>query len=327
MYLSFIIPVYNSASFLNICLDSIIDQGISMQMFEIVIVNDGSTDNSEEVINEWKLQNQDVLINYFYQENKGQGAARNLAISKSVGEYLWFVDSDDFIEKYSAKLLFAEMKKDNLDTIWFDHRLVNTSGKIFKQPSHDVKTNFSQSTYNGEQFLEKIFNTSCMPVMFIFKRKLITDHNLLFHEGIYFEDIIFTLKLIFYSKRIKYYNLLVYNYVIHDNSTMRSKDKLLKRTLDSITVVKELLDFSKKENSKPLSNYIDKFTAEILMYNYRLAISQNNILFLEKFSDEMRKNNLYPFKIYRPLRIAFIANIANYFPSLFRKLTKLRPVR
>lgn len=327
MLLSYIIPVYNSAAFVETCLNSILMQNADSKQFEVIIVNDGSTDNSEAVIRNWISKNPDIQLMYFYQNNKGQGAARNLAIKESCGKFLWFIDSDDFIENNIAKIILDEIQKDNLDTIWFDHRLVNEKGVVLPKPSVDVKNNYSREIYSGEVFLEEIFNTSCMPVMFIFKKEILIDNNLYFHEGIYFEDIIFTPKLIFFSKRIKFFDILGYNYVIHNNSTMRSVEKFEKRCLDSIIVVKELLSFSEKQNSKLLKKYIEKFSSEILMYNYRLVMSQNNTDFFKEFKTEMIKNNVYPFKIKSPFQLVIISKIANISPFLFKKLCQLRPVK
>ncbi|MDQ1095120.1 MULTISPECIES: glycosyltransferase [Chryseobacterium] len=327
MLLSYIIPVYNSAAFLEDCLNSIVEQNLDSKEFEIIVVNDGSTDNSDEVLQTWKSRNGDIQLAYFYQKNKGQGAARNLAIKESRGEFLWFIDSDDFIEKNIVKVILDEIRKDDLDAIWFDHRLVDENGVVLPKPSIDIKKNNSSDIYSGEVFFKEVFNTSCMPWAFIFKRKILIDNNLDFHEGIYFEDIVFTPKLIYFSKRIKFFNVLAYNYVIHNNSTMRSSDKFVKRCLDSIIVVRELQNFSEKQNSKLLETYIEDFSSEILMYNYRLVISQNNPAFFKEFKNEMIKNNLYPFKIKRPYQLAFLSKIANISPYIFKKLCQLRPIK
>lgn len=327
MILSYIIPVFNSAKFITTCLESLIIQQLLQTDYEIIMVNDGSSDDSEMIINKWCKNHPDIIVKYFKQENRGQGSARNLGISKSSGKYIWFVDSDDFLQKNSAKILLEELIKDDLDAIWFDHRLVDIACNTITQPKIDCKKDFSTEIYNGELFLKKVFKTSCMPVMFLFKKELITNNKLFFHEGIYFEDIIFTPKLIYYSKKIKYYNLVVYNYVIHSNSTMRSTDKLYKRTLDSLVVIQEMLKFSRLVQNPTISEYVDIFTAKILMYNYRLAISQKNPSFLKIFKAEMIKKQLYPFKIRQPFKIAAISKIANLSPYIFERLSHIRPIK
>jgi glycosyltransferase involved in cell wall biosynthesis len=327
MKLSIIIPVFNSAIFLEACLNSILNQNMNTANFEIIIVNDGSSDNSEKIIKSWHVKNPEIGVKYFFQENKGQGSARNFGIRQSSGIYLWFIDSDDFLDPECAKILLKELEKYDLDAIWFNHRLIDLNGKILPQPKVDKKTNYTQEIFSGENFLKYVFNTSCMPVMFMFKKEILIQNSLNFHEGIYFEDNIFTPKLIFYAKKIKYCNLVVYNYVIHESSTMRSSDNLKKRTLDSIIVSKELKFFSNQNTSKILKSFIDKFSSQILMYNYRLAIGQKNSAFLKEFKLELIKYDLYPFSINKPLTIALISKIANLSPYIFKKLCTLRPIK
>lgn len=327
MLLSYIIPVFNSSKFILKCLDSLKKQNLKEHQFEIIIVNDGSRDSSEHLIKSWQADNPEINLSYFYQENQGQGAARNFAIKRSSGKYIWFIDSDDYINENCAEKLLHDIQSNDLDALWFNHQLVDVSGNILPQPKIDVKDNYNTAIHSGEKFLTEVFNESCMPVMFIIKKQILSDYNLRFYEGIYFEDIIFTPMLIFFCKRIKYHNKVIYNYTIHENSTMRNDEKLYKRTMDSIIVVKELQEFAKNHNSLALTNYTHQLTSKILLYNYRLSLLKNNHDLSKNYFQELKKTHLYPFRIKTPFKSAILATIANISPYIFTKLSNLRPIK
>ena len=107
--ISVIIPVYNGEKYIRKCLDSVINQ--TKKEIEIVVVNDGSTDNTESIIKEYK----DKRIKYFKNTNHGIGYSRNFGVSKSSGKYIMFLDSDDYIDKDECKLLYEKCLEDDLD--------------------------------------------------------------------------------------------------------------------------------------------------------------------------------------------------------------------
>ena len=109
---SLIVPVYNTEMFLKKCLESIISQ--TLKEIEIIIVNDGSTDNSQKIIDDFSKK--DSRIKAFYKENEGLSSARNLGLEKAKGKYIWFIDSDDYIMKpYACEKLYNFSEENNLD--------------------------------------------------------------------------------------------------------------------------------------------------------------------------------------------------------------------
>ena len=115
--ISFIIPIYNSEKFIARCVSSVIDQGLPLNDFEIIIINDGSTDDSLSVVQE--LQKKHAAIRIINQDNQGVAVARNVGIDAAVGEYLWFVDNDDVLIRNSARHLLAHVMQNNLDVLTF----------------------------------------------------------------------------------------------------------------------------------------------------------------------------------------------------------------
>lgn len=97
MFLSIITPVYNTAKYLPFCLDSVLDQGMPYNEYEIILINDGSTDNSAEILDQYAAKYPNLRV--IHKENSGVSATRNIALDMAQGEYIWFIDSDDFIER------------------------------------------------------------------------------------------------------------------------------------------------------------------------------------------------------------------------------------
>ena len=112
--ISIIVPIYNSEKYLKKCIDSIINQ--TKKELEIILINDGSTDNSEKIIKEYK----DKRIKYIKNTNQGIGTTRNQGIKEATGKYLMFIDSDDYIENNACELLYNKAEKDNLDMVVCD---------------------------------------------------------------------------------------------------------------------------------------------------------------------------------------------------------------
>ena len=109
--ISIIVPIYNAEKYLNKCIKSLINQ--TKQELEFVLVNDGSTDTSEDIIKSYK----DKRIKYFKNKNQGIGKTRNFGIDKATGKYIMFLDSDDYLATHACEELFNKAEKDNLDLV------------------------------------------------------------------------------------------------------------------------------------------------------------------------------------------------------------------
>ena len=130
VFYSIIVPVYNVEKYLVNCLDSIINQ--TYKNFEIIIINDGSTDNSYSILENY-AQNYPNLIRVFSKENGGLGSARNLGIQKAVGRFLWFIDSDDWIEVDALFKLYNVLKNNDFNVLVFDFNIIEEKKKKKKK--------------------------------------------------------------------------------------------------------------------------------------------------------------------------------------------------
>jgi len=184
MKLSIIVPVYNIATFIGHCLTSILDINLDKNDYEVVVVNDGSTDNSLEEIEKFSsIYPQIKIIN---QENQGLGGARNTGISNAKGDYIWFVDGDDFIisDKVTSALDLAY--NGGVEVLAFDFIPVNELGKQEKWIQFKLNSQ-NASTLTGPEFYLLNYGKSYIWLYF-FKRSLFVENNLSFHQSIKMED-------------------------------------------------------------------------------------------------------------------------------------------
>lgn len=191
--LSIIIPVYNVESYLEECLVSVVNQNFSD--FEIILVNDGSTDNSFEICASYRKKYD--IIKLISQSNKGLAAARNTGISISKGEYITFLDSDDYLDVNYCAVMYGIISKHNVDMVIcqradFDDITKQTDIKIFKDE-------FSNRVINTTEMLQ-IFSSGYIELLSayakLFRRNLLLDNNIWYPEGFLYEDGVPTLEMI-----------------------------------------------------------------------------------------------------------------------------------
>lgn len=178
-FLSFIVPMYNVASFLPDCLDSLVYQNANKSEYEIVLVDDGSTDNTVEIAKKYVEKYENIKL--IQKENGGVSSARNRGIEEAVGEYIWFIDSDDFIKANCLGGLFKSIKEKLPEFI-----IVNY-GKVKEEAKFKIK--------DEEQLVERIYKgkADCSTVcMTIIKSDIIKNNNIRFKNGLkYGEDTLF----------------------------------------------------------------------------------------------------------------------------------------
>jgi glycosyltransferase involved in cell wall biosynthesis len=252
---SVIVPVYNTPySCLVRCLDSISNQ--TLYNIEIICVNDGSTDNSLDILNKYKEQDARIKV-ISHDDNKGQAFARNLGIMEARGEYIGFVDSDDAIEKDYYRVLYEKARKHDADIVsnkqlmvWFNPTFYMEEGNwpkrapLEKSFVDDIATKLSMVYANS--------NTSACK--HIFKTSFIRDNNIEFLYGYYHEDQYFVFKSFYYANMIVTEEKVSpsYLYYIHENSSMNKTvddRKYFKTFLDQFIVMDRIMDFLSDKNA------------------------------------------------------------------------------
>lgn len=249
-FLSIIIPAYNVEKYISECIDSISKQ--SRNLTEIIVVDDGSVDNTSKILNGHK-KNGDI-DHIIYQKNGGQSLARNVGVKHSQGQYLLFLDADDKLKENSLAQIISTLKSNSLDIVFFDAEefyddCLPISGKIntYQRPSHI----YSTIVDGGEFFRQSIFSHkyNVSPCMYAFKKSIGEEVD--FPVGITSEDNVFTTKILLNSKSKRVMALKDTFYIrrLRDNSEV-TKPKTLFNYFSYLGVYNELLNFNVPPDSQ-----------------------------------------------------------------------------
>ena len=233
MKISVIVPVYNTKKYLKKCLESLVNQ--TLENIEIILVNDGSTDNSKEILGKYESK-YPKKIKVFNKENGGQATARNFGIEKAKGEYIVFVDSDDYIEIDALEKLYNTAKEDKADIVLFDYYEGNekTGYKIV-----------NVSKWEEKNEVKNYLLSNLGPCNKLIKREILIENNIRFLEGYIYEDLATVPIFGVYANKISYLQKPLYYYEIRSGSTMRQM--VYNKKLESIFVALEHLEKEFKE--------------------------------------------------------------------------------
>lgn len=288
--ISIIVPVYNSKEYINKCLDSILNQ--SYENFEVILINDGSTDNSLLILEEYETN--DKRIKVFSIDNAGQGNARNVGLTKSSGEYIAYIDSDDHIEQNYLELLVSKAKSNSSDLI------VCKYNRIFEKKSNFFERNFDYSfefyeerTVVLDELPSLILSVPNSPWGKLFKTDFLVKNKIEFPVGLKYEDATFTQKVLSCNPKIDLINNFGYNYIIREGSLMTSY-----KSVEDMFVVAEMILQNYKDK-----NLYEKYFEEINYYIFNhVALGQlyrglknspfKNIELFEEVKRFLRNNNI-----------------------------------
>lgn len=236
---SVIVPVYNVELYIEECLDSVVKQ--TYQELQIIVVDDGSTDSSSQKVQPYLS---DGRVQFIEQANKGLSGARNTGLEVASGEYVLFVDSDDYLEANAIKELVYLMEKDQVDLIRFNGRaFLDELNEPIEQNNYDFSHRLKEGILYKQNRFEVNRRTFASPVyLYMVKREVIKKNTLSFYEGILHEDELFTTQIFLNSHSMIYANDFYYNRRYRENSIMTNQSQeRLKRTVDSYTIIfKEL---------------------------------------------------------------------------------------
>lgn len=238
---SIIVPVYNVEDYLSECLDSICNQ--TLKDIEIICINDGSSDNSLDILNEYSKK--DKRISVISKENGGQGVARNLGITLANGEYIGFVDSDDWIEEDMFEKLYMKAHKNNLDFNMCRLSLFNEQTGEYDNSTwyYGLKhfDSFNKDIFEYSDVLNFLTSISVTPVNKIYKRSFLLNHDLKFAEDYIFEDEAFFYSIIFKASKISLIKEELYYYRINRKNSTVTETKNNKDIVDIYRIVRKYL--------------------------------------------------------------------------------------
>ncbi|MFC4800162.1 glycosyltransferase family 2 protein [Neobacillus sp. GCM10023253] len=255
--ISIIVPVYNVESFIRECIDSILNQ--AFEDFELILVNDGSTDQSGNICDEYSIKDSRVTV--IHKKNGGQSSARNRGIDAAAGDYIGFVDSDDWIHKEMYKILYTKAMETAADITACNLMQYNkdSSGHLYSANTTDQL--FDRDSAMHELYLNERLTFS--PCNKLYKKELF--NGIRFKEGYILEDMDFAYRIIHQADRIFYTGQALYYYRYNEHSTMR-KD-FSKKRLDEFEVRKNMYLFYLK-NYPGIANevYAEWFLTGLMLY-------------------------------------------------------------
>ena len=288
MKLSIIIPAYNSEKFIETCLYSCLNQNIPYSDYEIIVVDDGSIDNTRNIVLSIKEKYNNIV--YIYQENAAQGAARNNGLSKAQGKYIWFVDSDDWIAENCLSNILQNLESKKLTAILVGHA---TQHPQYLDKWEKLDEN---KVVSGKELLaaHKLFIS---PTYGIWEKQYLTNFRLTFKEKLFHEDTEFYPRLFYNAQQIGFISQIYYFVYANPNSTTRGINP--KRSFDMIKVISYLNDF-KKEISE---NSIKSFLTDYICININAALY--NTFAFDKNSQKIFSQYLYQNKaLFKNLRFS-----------------------
>jgi len=282
---SVIIAVYNMEKYLDQCLQSIINQ--TLKEIEIICIDDNSTDKSLEILRNYAQQDNRIII-ISQQENFGQGAARNKALEVAKGDYIMFLDSDDWLEPEACECAFNQIKTNDNDFAYFNvYNFFENKQKKLIDKEKLKPFNFIANNPHIELFkLDFCFIKSAESCFKIYKREFLNNNNIRYSSEKLGEDVPFSIKAIVCAKNISIINKPIYNYRIHSSSTTTSKTKYYKQLL---TAREEALNIVQN------SNHSEAFLKPFLAYSINTLFfwfdrfSKKDITIAEDFYNEIRK--------------------------------------
>lgn len=238
MKLSIVVPVYNVEAFLKKCVDSLLAQDLPREEYEIILVDDGSTDGCGALCDTFAAEQGNIRV--IHQQNRGLSGARNTGIAVAKGEYIQFVDSDDYLCTNVLGGLVKIMDDKSLDILRFNYQNVNMDGEVF-EPNKSGKpyVDYSDKVCDGETFLNERLGYACYAWQFLVKSSILKQERNGFREGIYFEDVEWTPRILLQARRVASTDTLVYNYLFRTGSIARNKDAEKKRKAirDKMTIL------------------------------------------------------------------------------------------
>ena len=221
---SVITPCYNSYEYLDKCFESLVNQTIGIENMEIIFVNDASTDNTGEKLNSFEALYPDSVLVIHLDENVKQGGARNVALQYASGEYLVFIDSDDWVDLTYLETVYNIVKENDVDMLQIPFVHVRGEGEnatYTKTPAYWEGLYVMEDTKARKHFLtHQLFN--CGAPNKIYRTEMVRKANACFLQGVAYEEPSFVYPLFFYANRIYQLDAKMYFYRLHETSTMTS---------------------------------------------------------------------------------------------------------
>lgn len=294
--ISWIVPAYNVEAFIVQCLQTLVSAGLHVGDYEIIVVNDGSTDNTLKIVNDYASSIPEIKV--VTQENQGLSATRNNAIELAQGEYIHFVDSDDYVinEKQLVQCI-RYASNNNLDVLVFESQIVSLDSYPGKCGHNNNNVTVFSETMDGPTLWEK-FSFVNTAWTYVIKRQFVIENHLRFVPGLLMEDFQFNINTFFVAKRCVKTNNIIYCYRHNPNSIMHNtliekQMPLLTSYIANAKYASSFLENNGNQLNEGAWQVVKDRGNRMLIYGLMRAFKVDKTNF---FFKELKKNNLHPFE-------------------------------
>ena len=269
LLISVIIPVYNAEMFLHKCLDSVLKQ--TYKNFELILVNDGSKDNSLQICREWSSK--DSRVKTIDQVNQGPGAARNTGLAAANGDYIYFLDSDDFIETELLTKAIQSVEDYNFDMIVFGFNKLTVEGKKISTIKHK-DTDLRNVQHQQENLAELFLDGGCFAVWDkLFRRDFLIQNNIVFDLKKRGEDLAFMIKSYKCATSLKAISDVLHNYHVMYNASHKYDKFIIENHTENYASLFKLL--STKDANKSITTNSDKYLKRTFVLWFGIVVPMN----------------------------------------------------
>ena len=321
MKLSIVTTMYNSAKYLPKCVDSLLNQDLSEDDYEIILVNDGSPDNSLELAEQYASHHKNIKV--LSHANKGLAGARNTGLEVAEGEYLCFVDPDDYVHANIYGKLLGMMDEGHLDMLRFNYDMVNEEYQIINKPKGTV-IDYSHQIMDGEKFLDERLGYGCFVWSYVYRLSFLRKTGIVFKEGSYFDDTNWLPRVCCQAERIDSVDFIGYYYLQRSGSlvngmTEEAKQKKIKGQVD---LIRDLKEFAKQTHSEKVRHWCLSMISLIVLAIMSFAVEESKedvvkmVNGLPVFPLELRLKNTTA-RVKRKLKLI------NWSPKMYYKMYQL----
>lgn len=289
--------MYNVEKYIIQCLSSLYNQSISNTEYEIIVIDDGSTDNSYKIVKQFSKDCVNLEIYKF--KNAGLSEARNRGLKHAKGEYIFFMDSDDYIANNILHKVIECVTNYSLDILEF--KWIRTKSRDLYD-SKPVDNSFVIKIFDGKRYIENTWIHDSVCTSF-YRREYLKKNNGSFIKGRLMEDMIFNAELIPKAKKVAFYPFDVYRYIINPNSIWTTTEPIAyrKAIYDFIFMINEFSNLIDKFEDEGIDTSILKSKRQLMLFNTfkRILRSDLNNTEINEVIKDLKKRQLYPLNKYK----------------------------
>lgn len=322
--LSVIVPLYNSERFLPKCLDSLLEQDIPKEEYEIILVDDGSPDGSRMLAEEYASRHSNIIV--LSQPNKGTSGARNTGLRRAAGKYVYFVDPDDYVLENSIACLLQKMEDEDLDVLRFGYTEVDEQYQPTRSCKSPESPDYSSRLMDGCTFMAERLGIACYVWTFLFRTSLLTENGIFFYEGDYYDDTPWLPRVLSAAGRVDSIDYKRHFYLIRKDSLVQSRSqKSISKKIDGLLfLVKELLRQDRALDNEFASKWYQMMISHCVLTLLTL-VGGSDFDKRKKYIEELKECDVFPLSTARSSTMnRWKISLINLKPELYCRLIHMK---